>query len=78
MHSAVRTALQVLLDAVQMTMLAEVVTETAGVEADVGRVLDQLCVLERLLVLEQGIVMAQKCGSPCAAAASAASAPWRA
>src|SRR5689334_6102571 len=41
-------------------MFAEVVTETAGVEADVGRVLDQLCVLERLLVLEQGIVHGPK------------------
>jgi hypothetical protein len=39
-----------------INVLAEVLAETAGVQADVGSVQDQLRVLERLLVLEQGIV----------------------
>src|SRR2546427_12942529 len=56
MHATVRTALQVLLDAMPINVLPEVLAETAGVQADVGSVQDQLCVLERVLVLEQGIV----------------------
>jgi hypothetical protein len=56
MHATVRTALQVLLDAMPICVLAELLAETAGVQADLGSVDDQLRVLERLLVLEQGIV----------------------
>jgi len=33
-------ALQILLDAMQMNVLAEVLAETAGVQPDVGSVLD--------------------------------------
>jgi hypothetical protein len=36
--------------------LAKVVTKAAGIQPNVGRVLDQLRILERLLVLEQGVV----------------------